>query len=124
MNPELVVAIVGAALVVWAGYSALRATRSASRMDMLGRLLSALTFILIVRLVAPFGGWGDWFVWVWLVAVFAIIVAVYRAASVWTDQSWRAEEVRARRGEALRISTEAVLAVIVAGALVIPGLFL
>jgi hypothetical protein len=62
---------------------------------------------------------------VWLVAVFAIIVAVYRAASVWADRSWRAEEVRpVRRGEALRISTEAVLAVIVAGALVIPGLFL
>lgn len=124
MSPELVVAIVGAALSVWAGFSALRATRSDSRIGMLGRLMSALTFILIVRLVAPFGGWSDWFVWVWIVAMLAIVIAVYRVAAVWADRPRHAEVGKDRRSEAVQIGVESVLALIVAGAMVIPGLLI
>ena len=33
MNPELVSAIIGAVIVVWAGFAALRTGRSATRID-------------------------------------------------------------------------------------------
>lgn len=124
MNAELFSAIIGAALSVWAGYAALSATRSPSRMRMLGKLLSGLTFILIVRLVTPFGGWGDWWVWVWIVALLAVVAAVFRTADIWADRPWQAEERSARRIEALGVGVEVVLALVVAGALVIPGMLL
>lgn len=124
MNPELVSAIIGAVIVVWAAFAALRTRRSATRMGLLSGIGTAAMFVLFIRLVGPFGGWTDWFVWVWLGGIAAIVIAVYRATSDWPDLPWRAEDAKTRRNEAGGLGFSAVIALIIAGVLVVPGLFL
>lgn len=124
MNPELVSAIIGAVIVVWAAFAALRTGRSATRMGLLSGIGTAAMFVLLIRLVGPFGGWADWFVWVWLVGMAAIVVAVFRAALVWPELPWRAEDAKTRRSEAGGLGFSAVIALIIAAAMVVPGLFL
>jgi hypothetical protein len=124
MNPELVSAIIGAVIVVWAAFAALRTGRSATRMGLLSGIGTAAMFVLLIRLVGPFGGWADWFVWVWLAGMAAIVVAVFRAALVWPELPWRAEDAKTRRSEAGGLGFSAVIALIIAAAMVVPGLFL
>lgn len=124
MNPELFSSIICAALVAWGAYAALRATWSRTRSGLLGGVISAVFFALIVRLIGPFGGWADWFVWVWIGAMCVFVVAAYRAVLVWPDLPWHAEETKTRRSEATGLGISAVLALLVAGALVLPGLFI
>lgn len=124
MSPETVSAIIGAALIVWGAFTAWRAHRATTRTGLLSGMASAAVFVLLIRLITPFGGWHDWFVWVWLAALLAIIISVWRAALVWPDLPWRAEDATTRRTEASMLGFEALLALLVSGALVLPGLFL
>lgn len=124
MNSELISAVVGAVLVAWAAYSALRATWSATRMRLLGGLIAAAAFVLLIRLISSFGGWTDWFVYAWLAAMVVCAAAVFRTVLVWPDLPWRAAEAKARRAEVATIGIESVLTLLIAGALVIPGLML
>jgi len=124
MNPELVQTIVAAALVAWGAYTALRSTWARTRMGMLGGLATALLMILLVRLIATFGGWTDWFIYVWFAVIAVCVFTTYRAVTVWPDLPWRAEDAKARRSEASGLGFSAVLALVVAGALVLPGLLL
>jgi hypothetical protein len=124
MNPELISAVVGAAIVAWGAFVALRAHRSETRLGVLSGMATATMFVLLIRLISPFGGWADWFVWIWLAGMLAIVVAVFRAALVWPDLPWRAADEKARRTEATGFGFSALLALLIAGALVVPGLFL
>lgn len=124
MNPELVQAIVAAALVAWGTFAALRSTWARTRMSMLGGLATALLVILLVRLIAMFGGWADWFVYVWFAALLVCVFTAYRAVIVWPGLPWHAEDAKTRRAEASGLGFSTVLALVVAGALVIPGLLL
>lgn len=124
MNPELVSSLLCAVLVVWGAYSALRATWSGTRAGLLGGVLAAVVLVLIVRLIGPFGSWADWFVWVWIMAMCALVVAAYRAVLVWPSLPWWAETRKTQRSEAAGLGISAVLALVVAGALVLPGLFI
>ena len=124
MNPELFSTIVGAAIIAWGAFTALRAHRAETRLSLLSGMATAVMFVLFIRLISPFGGWADWFVWVWLAGMAAIVVAVFRAALVWPDLPWRAGDEKARRTEASGLSFSALLALLIAGALVLPGLFL
>lgn len=124
MNPELFSAIIGAVIAAWGAFAALRAGRSATRMGLLSGIGTGLMFVLLIRLVGPFGGWTDWFVWVWLAAMAAIVVAVFRAALVWPGLPWRAADARTRRSEVSGLGFSAVAALVIAAALVLPGLFL
>ncbi|UZD62153.1 hypothetical protein [Brevibacterium sp. JSBI002] len=124
MSPETVSAIVGATLIVWGAFTAWRAHRATTRIGLLSGMVSAAVFVLLIRLITPFGSWHDWFVWVWLAAMLAIIVGAWRAALVWPDLPWRAEDATTRRTEASRLGFEALLALICAGALVLPGFLL
>ena len=124
MNPELFSTIVGAAIIAWGAFTALRSHRAETRLSLLSGMATAVMFVLFIRLISPFGGWADWFVWVWLAGMAAIVVAVFRAALVWPDLPWRAGDEKARRTEASGLSFSALLALLVAGALVLPGLLL
>src|SRR5699024_11802091 len=99
--------------VVWAAFAALRTGRSASRTGLLSGIGTAAVFVLLIRLVGPVGGWADWFVWVWLVGMAAIVVAVFRAALVWPELPWRAEDAKTRRSEAGGLGFSAVIALII-----------
>jgi hypothetical protein len=123
MSPELIASVLGAAIVAWGAFTALRAPRAQTRLGVLSGMVTAAVFVLLIRLVTPFGGWSDWFTWVWLAGMLAIVIAVFRAALVWPDLPWRAEESKARRTEATGLGFSALLAVLIAGALVLPGLF-
>lgn len=124
MNPELFSAIIGAAIVAWGAFTAWRASLATTRLSLLSGMVTAVVFVLFIRLIAPFGGWTDWFVWVWLAGMAAIVIAVFRAVRVWADLPWRAENAKARRSEASGLSFSVLLALLIAGALVVPGLFL
>lgn len=124
MNPELFSAVVAAVVVAMGAYAALRATWSRTRMGMLNTFATALIMLLFVRLIAGFGGWGDWFVYVWLAAIAVCVVAAFRATLMWPGLPWRAEDAKTHRAEATGLGTSAVLALIIAGALVLPGLLL
>jgi predicted cobalt transporter CbtA len=84
-------------------------------MGLLSGIGTAAMFVLLIRLVGPFGGWADWFVWVWLAGMAAIVVAVFRAALVWPELPWRAEDAKTRRSEAGGLGFSAVIALIIAG---------
>lgn len=124
MNPELVSSVIGAAIVAWGAFTALRAPRAETRLGVLSGMVTSAVFVLLIRLITPFGGWADWFVWVWLAGMLAIVVAAFRVALVWPELPWRAGEEKARRNEATGLGFSALLAVLIAGALVLPGLFL
>ena len=124
MSPELVSTVIGALIVAWGAFTAWRAPRAASRIGLLSGLVTTVVFVLLIRLITPFGGWHDWFVWVWLAALLAIIISVWRAALVWPDLPWRAEDATTRRTEASRLGFEALLGLMCAGALVLPGFLL
>src|SRR5690606_21171916 len=64
MNPELFSTIVGAAIIAWGAFTALRAHRAETRLSLLSGMATAVMFVLFIRLISPFGGWADWFVWV------------------------------------------------------------
>ncbi|MGC2942018.1 MULTISPECIES: hypothetical protein [unclassified Brevibacterium] len=124
MSPELVSTVIGALIVAWGAFTAWRAPRAASRIGLLSGMVTAVVFVLLIRLITPFGGWDGWFIYVWLAGMLIIVVSVFLAALVWPDLSWRAENAKARRSEASGLGFSALLAVLIAGALVLPGLFL
>lgn len=124
MNPEFVSAVIGAIIAAWGAFAALRASRSATRMGLLSGIGTGVMFVLLIRLVGPFGGWADWFVWVWLAAMATIVVAVFRAVLVWPGLPWRAEDAKTRRSEVSGLGFSIVAALVIAGALVLPGLLL
>lgn len=124
MNSELVSALVGAAIVAWGAFTAWRAPRSETRLGVLSGMVTAIVFVLLIRLITPFGGWDGWFIWVWLAGMLAIVVAVFRSALVWSDLTWRSTEAKARRTEVGGLGFSALLALLIAGALVLPGLFI
>ncbi|WP_166820991.1 hypothetical protein [Brevibacterium limosum] len=124
MNPELVSTVIGALIVAWGAFTAWRAPRAETRLSLLSGIVTAVVFILLIRLITPFGGWDGWFIWVWSAGMLVIVVAVFRTARVWPDLPWRAEDTKTRRSESSGLAFSALLAVFVAGALVLPGLFL
>ena len=124
MSPELVSTVIGALIVAWGAFTAWRAPRAASRIGLLSGMVTAVVFVLLIRLTTPFGGWDGWFIYVWLAGMLAIIVSVFRAALVWSDLPWRSGDEKARRNEASGLGFSALLALLIAGALVLPGLFL
>ncbi len=123
MIPALLTAIIRAALVAWGAFTAWRAPHAQTRLSLLSGMATAAVLVLFIRLIAPFGGWTDWFVWVWLAGMLAIVVAVFRAALVWPDLPWRSEDEKVRRTETRGLGLSGLLALLVAGALVLPGLF-
>lgn len=124
MIPEFATAIIRAAIVAWGAFTAWRASHAQTRLSLLSGMATAAALVLFIRLITPFGGWTDWFVWVWLAGMLAIVVAVFRAALVGPDLPWRAEAAKARRTEPRRLGVSSLLALLVTGALVLPGLFL
>ena len=124
MSPELVSTIIGALIVAWGAFTAWRAPRSASRIGLLSGMVTAVVFVLFIRLITPFGGGDGWFIYVWLAGMLAIVVSVYRAALVWPDLPWRSDDEKSRRNEASGLGFSALLALLITGALVLPGFFL
>lgn len=124
MNPELVSTLACAVVIVWGAYSAFAASRSTNRSRLLGGLAGAFAMLLLVRLIAVFGGWTDWFVYLWLLAMIVYVVAVFRAATVWPELPWRADDAKTRRSEATSLGVSGALALAITGALVVPGLLL
>lgn len=124
MNPELFSTLACALVIVWGAYSAFAASRSRTRLSLLGGLAGAFAMLLLVRLIAVFGGWTDWFVYLWLLAMIVYVVAVFRAAAVWPDLPWRAEEAKTRRSEANSLGVSGALVLTITGALVVPGFLL
>ena len=124
MSPELVSTVIGALIVAWGAFTAWRAPRAASRIGLLSGMVTAVVFVLLIRLITPFGGWSEWFIYVWLAGTAVIVVSVFRAALTWSDLPWRAGDEKARRNEASGLGFSALLALLIAGALVLPGLFL
>ena len=124
MNPELFSTIVGAAIIAWGAFTALRSHRAETRLSLLSGMATAVMFVLFIRLISPFGGWESWFIYVWLTGMLVIVVSVFRAALVWADLPWRSDDPKARRNEASGLGFSALLALLIAGALVLPGLFL
>ncbi|GAA1860394.1 hypothetical protein [Brevibacterium marinum] len=124
MNPELVSQVACAIVIAWGALTAVQASRSATRTGLLGSFITAAAMLLLVRLIADFGGWSGWFVYVWLLAMIVYVIGVYRSASAWPGLQWRAEDVKARRSETTNLSVSSVLALTITGALVVPGLLL
>lgn len=85
----LLTQIICAALMVWGVCSAIRSDRWPTRFQVLTRLLTTLTIILFIRLIADFGGWDGWFIYVWLAGMLAFGYGVFRVADVWPDLPWR-----------------------------------
>lgn len=124
MGPELVSAVIGALIVAWGAFTAWRAPHAASRIGLLSGIVTAVVFILLIRLITPFGGWESWFIYVWLAGMLVLAVSVFRAALVWSGLPWRSDDEKSRRNEASGLGFSALLALLIAGALVLPGLFL
>ncbi|TSI11532.1 hypothetical protein [Brevibacterium aurantiacum] len=124
MNPELVSQIASAVVVAWGSFAAIRATRATTRTMLLSNLLVAVAMLLLVRLIADFGGWNSWFLYVWMLSLGGYVIAVYLAVTAWPSLSWRAENEKTRRSELTNLSVSSVLTLAVSGALVIPGLLL
>lgn len=122
MNPEFVAQLTAAVVLAIGVWTAIGATRHPnSRIQMIAGLVGALAILLVVRLIAPFGGWGDWFVWVWLSACAVCVAAAYRAAWAWPDLPSRGA---APRAETVRLATWSAILLLVTGALTVPGLLL
>ena len=124
MSPELVSTVIGALIVAWGAFTAWRAPRAASRIGLLSGMVTAVVFVLLIRLITPFGGWGGWFIWVWSAGLVVIVVAVFRSALAWSDLPWRSPDAKVRWNEVGGLGFSALLALLVAGALVLPGLFI
>ena len=124
MSPELFGQLAAAFVIAWGAVSAIRASRSTSRTNLIGSLLVALGMLLITRLIADFGGWTGWFIYLWLICLAGYVFAVYRAATVWPNLPSRADDASSRAGETTTLWIASVLALAVAGAMVIPGLML
>ncbi|GAA1547850.1 hypothetical protein [Brevibacterium picturae] len=124
MNPELFSQIASGVVIAWGAFAAFRASRSATRTGLLGSLITAAGMLLLVRLIADFGGWTGCFIYVWMLCLVGYVVGVYRSASVWPDLPWRAEDVKTRRSETTNLGVSSLLALVVTGALVVPGLML
>lgn len=124
MNIELISTLACAVVIVWGAYSTFAASRSANRSSMLSGLAGAFAMLLLVRLIAVFGGWTDWFVYLWLAAMIVYVVAVFRAATVWPGLPWRAHDAKTRRSEATSLGVSSALVLAITGALVVPGLML
>lgn len=124
MNPVLFSQIASAVVIAWGAFTAVRASRSTTRTGLLGSFITAVAMLLLVRLIADFGGWTGWFIYVWLLATIGYVIGVYRSASVWPDLPWRAVDVKTRRSETTNLGVSSVLALAVTGALVVPGLLL
>ncbi|SDR95552.1 hypothetical protein SAMN04489752_0666 [Brevibacterium siliguriense] len=124
MSPDLVSTVFGALLVAWGAFTAWRAPRATSRIGLLSGMVTAVVFVLLIRLITPFGGWETWFIYVWLVGMLVIVVSVFRTALVWPDLPWRSDDAKARRNEASGLGFSALLALLCAGTLVLPGFFL
>lgn len=124
MNPELFSQIASAMVVVWGAFAAIRASRSPTRTALLSNLLVALAMMLLVRLIADFGGWSSWFIYVWMLCLGGYVIAVYLAATAWPNLPWRAENAKTRRSEMTNLSVSSVLTLAISGALVVPGLLL
>src|SRR5699024_1360610 len=97
MIPALLTATIRAALVASCAFTACRAPHAQLLLSWLLGMATAAVLVLFIRLIAPFGGWADWFVWVWLAGMLAIVVAVFRAALVWPDLPWRSEDEKVRQ---------------------------
>lgn len=124
MNPELISQIASAIVVVWGAFTAIRAYRATTRAAMLSSLLIAVAMLLLVRLIADFGGWISWFLYLWMFCLAGYVVAVYLAGTVWSDLPWRADTAKARRSELTSLGVAGVVTLAVSGALVVPGLML
>lgn len=124
MSPELISQIASAFVIAWGAFTAIRAYRATTRAAVLSSLLAAAAMLLLVRLIADFGGWTSWFIYIWLFCLGGYVVAVYLAATVWSRLPWHAEYVKVRRRELTSLGVSGVLTLAVAGALVAPGLML
>lgn len=124
MSPELTGQIASAIVVVWGAFTAIRAYRATTRAALLSSLLVAVAMLLLVRLIANFGAWTSWFVYVWMFCLGGYVIAVYLAAAVWPNLPWRADNAKARRSELTSLGVSGVLTLAVSGALVVPGLML
>ena len=125
MTPTLVAALTATFALAFGAWTAVSATRRPqSRVLLLARLAGALAILLLVRLIGPFGGWGDWFVWVWFAAVAVYAWTGYRAAAAWPGLPWRASGPGVPRGGGVRLGVAAAILLAVTGALVVPGILL
>lgn len=124
MNPELFSTLACAVVIAWGAYSAFAASRSKSRLSLLGGLAGAFAMLLLVRLISVFDGWTDWFIYLWLLAMIVYVIAVFRAATVWPELPWRGAEAKTRRSEVTSLGVSGAIVLTIAGALVIPGLLL
>ena len=104
MSPELVSTVIGALIVAWGAFTAWRAPRATSRIGLLSGMVTAVVFVLLIRLITPFGGWESWFIYVWLTGMLVIVVSVFRAALVWAVAIRRSEGTpeRSERARLLR----------------------
>lgn len=124
MSPELVSSLIGALLIAWGAFTALRSVRATTRLSVLAELLTAVMLFLLIRLIVPFGGWDGWFIYVWIAGLLALVIAVFRAGLVWSGLPWRAKDAKARRKEMRGLVFVSLLALVAVSALVLPGLLL
>lgn len=124
MNPELVSQIASALVIAWGVFTAVRATRAASRATLLSGLLNALAMVLLVRLIADFEGWTSWFIYTWLMCLAGYVSAAYMAATVWPSIQWRSDKPTVRASEMTGLGVASVLVLAVSASLVVPGLLI
>lgn len=124
MNPELLSQIASAIVIAWGVFTAVRATRAASRAALLSGLLNALAMVLLVRLIADFGGWTSWFIYIWLICLAGYVSAAYMAATAWPSIPWRADKPKVRVSEMTGLGVASVLVLAVSASLVVPGLLI
>lgn len=124
MTPELLCQLAGTVVIGWGAFTVMRASGSTTRKNVLANLLSALAMLLFVRLIVDFGGWADWFIYVWLLCLAGYGIGAYRVTTVWSDLPWQATDTKARRSETSSLGFSGLLALAVAGALVVPGTLL
>lgn len=124
MNLELISQLASAVVMVWGALAAIRASRSATRTALLSNLLRSVALLLLVRLIADFGGWSSWFIYLWMFFASGYVVAGYLATTAWVGLPLRAESTKGSRTEMVNLGVSGVLTLAVSGALVIPGLML
>lgn len=124
MNPELFSQIAGAIVIGWGAFSAIKASRALTRTVLLSNVLVALAMLLLVRLIADYGGWTSWFIYVWMLCLGGYVFGVYLAARAWSQLPWAADGAAAKRSEVTSLGVSSVMTAAAAGALVIPGFML
>lgn len=95
-----------------------------TRIGVLTELLYSLGMLMFVRLIVDYEGWTYWFIYIWMVGIASFVFAVYRAGLTWLELPQRTKDSKALRSQMLRLAFSVALILIIAGAIVLPGLFL